>query len=160
MHSFTSHSTCPYSMSAEAPQDPNGRRYRSKKQRPCDVCRSRKIQCKLLGHEVVCEMCKKLQRRCTYISGPLARKHRGSSGNGGDSGPRVDLGPSFLEAQHNDPRLAEVPRSQTSHEDQHMAIDADPFWLEPDIQWSPRGINDALRTHWPATHGPPGLLVL
>lgn len=39
-----------------------------------------------------------------------------------------------------------------------MAIDADPFWLEPDIQWSPRGINDALRTHWPATHGPPGMI--
>ncbi|OIW31070.1 hypothetical protein CONLIGDRAFT_679807 [Coniochaeta ligniaria NRRL 30616] len=144
-------------MSAEAPQDSNGRRYRSKKQRPCDVCRSRKIQCKLHGNEVVCEMCKKLGRRCTYVLGPLTRKHRGSSANG-DNDARADLRPSFPATQQQDcPLPADISQSQTSHGHSHMAMEADPFWLGPDIQWSPRGSNDLLGMNWPAMQGPLGM---
>lgn len=146
-------------MSAEAPQDSNGRRYRSKKQRPCDVCRSRKIQCKLHGNEVVCEMCKKLGRRCTYILGPLTRKHRGSSANG-DNDTRADLGISVAAGQQKDgPVPADMSNLQTNHGHSHVAaMEMDSFWLGPDVQWSPRGSNDLLAMNWPAIQGPLGML--
>lgn len=52
------------------------RKYRSKKQRPCDLCRSRKIQCKLQGDKAECEHCQKLSRRCTFVLQPLKRTYR------------------------------------------------------------------------------------
>ena len=165
------------SMSDEVPpqqqHDSNGRRYRSKKQRPCDVCRSRKIQCKLHGNEVVCEMCKKLGRRCTYVLGPLRRKHRGSSANGDCRDSRSDLGPAFLEAQQQQEGSSTAAMAQAQAQargggggDSHMAMDVDPFWLGPqvqhlptstDMQWSPRGSTDLLGMNWPAMQGPLGM---
>lgn len=51
----------------------HGRKYRSKKQRPCDLCRSRKTYCKIQESESRCENCKKLDRRCTFVLEPLKR---------------------------------------------------------------------------------------
>ncbi|KAB5562894.1 fungal-specific transcription factor domain protein, partial [Coniochaeta sp. 2T2.1] len=122
------------------------RRYRSKKQRPCDVCRSRKIQCKLQGgNEVVCEMCKKLGRRCTYVLGPLTRKHHRGEGGGSANG-ELDLGSAFLGAQQDGgraPELAQPQQGQSGNGEAHMAMEVDPFWMGADMQWSPRG-SDAL----------------
>lgn len=63
---------------------PNGRTYRSKKQRPCDICRSRRVQCKSLqrqhdGTAALCEMCVKLGLRCTFVKGPLRKRYREGS---------------------------------------------------------------------------------
>lgn len=66
------------SVAAPAPVEATGRKYRSKKHRPCDLCRSRKIQCKLQNNETTCALCTRLQRDCTYVMGPLRRKSRAS----------------------------------------------------------------------------------
>jgi hypothetical protein len=52
----------------------SGRKYRSKKQRPCDLCRSRKTQCRILNGNATCELCKRLSRACTFILQPLRRE--------------------------------------------------------------------------------------
>ena len=59
----------------------NGRKYRSKKQRPCDLCRTRKIHCKLQADGARCELCQRLERQCTFVLGPLRRKYRARGGN-------------------------------------------------------------------------------
>jgi hypothetical protein len=51
-----------------------GRKYRSKKQRPCDFCRSRKSQCRILNGSTGCELCKRLDRTCTFVLQPLRRE--------------------------------------------------------------------------------------
>ncbi|KAH8168720.1 fungal specific transcription factor domain-containing protein [Sarocladium implicatum] len=58
----------------------NGRKYRSKKQRPCDLCRTRKIHCKLQANGAGCELCRRLGRQCTFVLGPLRRKYRARNG--------------------------------------------------------------------------------
>jgi hypothetical protein len=52
----------------------SGRKYRSKKQRPCDFCRSRKSQCRILSGSTACELCKRLDRTCTFVLQPLRRE--------------------------------------------------------------------------------------
>ncbi|KUJ13709.1 uncharacterized protein LY89DRAFT_687098 [Mollisia scopiformis] len=71
-----------------------GRKYRSKKQRPCDSCRSRKTQCKILDGDLACELCKRLNRSCTFVLQPL-RKERPTCVQGGAPKPqqhRLDNG--------------------------------------------------------------------
>lgn len=63
-------------MDAAPPPESNARKYRSKKHRPCDLCRTRKIQCKLQRDESACALCQKMGRQCTYVMGPLRRKTR------------------------------------------------------------------------------------
>lgn len=146
-------------MSAEAPPEPepNGRRYRSKKQRPCDVCRSRKIQCKLQGNEAVCEMCKKLGRRCTYVLGPLTRKYRGCAT--GDNTSRPDTVPlpagseQQQQQQQEDLARSDIPMQNTGDP---QSMDVDPFWLPPDLRWSPRAFSNLLAVDWSAVEFPLG----
>ncbi|KAH7024848.1 uncharacterized protein B0I36DRAFT_250687 [Microdochium trichocladiopsis] len=66
------------------PSNRVGRRYRSKKQRPCDLCRTRKIQCKLQSQETVCELCRRLSRQCSYVLGPARRREQPRPGSGGN----------------------------------------------------------------------------
>ena len=60
----------------------NGRAYRSKKQRPCDICRSRRVQCKSLQlpdgsrDTSLCQMCVKLGLNCTFVQGPPRKRCR------------------------------------------------------------------------------------
>ncbi|KAH8703573.1 fungal-specific transcription factor domain-containing protein [Talaromyces proteolyticus] len=49
------------------------RKYRSKRQRPCDLCRSRKSVCRILADNSVCELCKKKRKECTFFSQPLKK---------------------------------------------------------------------------------------
>lgn len=63
-------------MDPPSPTGRSGRRYRSKKQRPCDLCRSRKIQCKWQENERACEPCMRSRRQCTSLLEPLKRKRR------------------------------------------------------------------------------------
>lgn len=67
-------------MNDAVPAETPGRAYRSKKHRPCDLCRSRKIQCKIQTNQTTCELCSRLDRRCTYLVGPLRRKPRAGGG--------------------------------------------------------------------------------
>lgn len=52
----------------------HARKYRSKRQRPCDLCRQRKTQCKIPGSGGACELCQKLARSCTFVSQPSRRQ--------------------------------------------------------------------------------------
>ena len=61
---------------------PNGRdeprRYMSKSQRACDLCRSRKSACRVDKLGSPCRLCSSLGRRCTFDSGPVQRAVRKS----------------------------------------------------------------------------------
>lgn len=50
------------------------RRYRSKQQRPCDLCRQRKTQCKIPESGGACELCERLAHSCTFVLQPLSKK--------------------------------------------------------------------------------------
>jgi hypothetical protein len=55
-----------------------GRRYMSKSQRACDLCRSRKSACRTDRVGLPCRLCSSLGRPCTFDSGPLHRPARSS----------------------------------------------------------------------------------
>ncbi|KAK1594611.1 fungal-specific transcription factor domain-containing protein [Colletotrichum navitas] len=46
------------------------RRYRSKAQRPCDLCRARKALCNIPDPLQPCHLCKRIGRECTFVSNP------------------------------------------------------------------------------------------
>jgi hypothetical protein len=68
-----------------------GRRYRSKKQRPCDFCRARKSQCRILNGSSACELCKRLDRTCTFVLQPLRRERRQPGTGPGTSANQTNL---------------------------------------------------------------------
>ena len=53
-----------------------GRRYMSKSQRACDLCRSRKSACRTDRAGLPCRLCSSLGRQCTFDSGPVQRPAR------------------------------------------------------------------------------------
>jgi Fungal Zn(2)-Cys(6) binuclear cluster domain len=81
----------PVSMPPEPAPEQYGRKYRSKKQRPCDLCRSRKTHCRLLRSEATCELCKKLERRCTFLDAP-SRRPLNPRPDGRTDHPQPDVG--------------------------------------------------------------------
>ncbi|RFU34250.1 hypothetical protein B7463_g2069, partial [Scytalidium lignicola] len=63
--------------SAVAPaQAPLSRPYRSKRARPCDLCRSRKACCRIYIAPP-CGLCEKLGMDCSFIKSPSKRRSRG-----------------------------------------------------------------------------------
>ncbi|KAL3460123.1 fungal-specific transcription factor domain-containing protein [Aspergillus heterothallicus] len=54
-----------------------GRSYRSRKQRPCDACRRRKICCVREADAIACSLCRLRSATCTYQSEPNIRRRRG-----------------------------------------------------------------------------------
>jgi hypothetical protein len=64
------------------------RKYRSKRQRPCDLCRSRKTQCKISSFNAACELCMRLERNCTFVLQPLRKKRRQSETENATAGER------------------------------------------------------------------------
>ena len=107
-------------------QGRSGRKYRSKKQRPCDLCRSRKTQCKILDGDAVCELCKRLDRSCTFVLHPL-RKERPLPVHGeateAHAQPVVQSQNELeLEDVQEDPALAQIPHPE--HGDSDTAADA------------------------------------
>lgn len=67
------------------PDTETGRTYRSKKQRPCDICRVRRVQCKSLRQldgsrdTSLCQMCVRLGLNCTFEQGPPRKRCRDTS---------------------------------------------------------------------------------
>lgn len=45
----------------------NARKYRSKVQRPCDLCRSRKVHCNIPYPSQPCTLCERTRRSCTFV---------------------------------------------------------------------------------------------
>ena len=45
----------------------NVRKYRSKLQRPCDLCRSRKVHCSIPYPSQPCTLCERTKRSCTFV---------------------------------------------------------------------------------------------
>lgn len=59
----------------ETAASPEARPYRSKRQRPCDVCRRRKHACRLDGPPP-CTICRLLKTNCTFDQPPVKRRRR------------------------------------------------------------------------------------
>ncbi|KAH8682589.1 fungal-specific transcription factor domain-containing protein [Xylariales sp. PMI_506] len=107
------------------PTERNGRKYRSKKQRPCDLCRSRKIHCKIQESEAGCELCKKLDRRCTFVLEPLKRTglSRANTDRPNQSlvtQPLASDSPGMQSTQHR--------RTVPGDHDPNHAMDTESFW--------------------------------
>ncbi|KAL6353646.1 hypothetical protein LRP88_14144 [Fusarium phalaenopsidis] len=78
------------------------RRYRSKSQRPCDLCRARKVLCNIPEPGQPCQLCERTSRLCTFVGNPgkkqRDRTSRAQSGGGhvqadqvaGEDLPRLD----------------------------------------------------------------------
>lgn len=52
------------------------RRYRSKAQRPCDLCRARKALCNIPDPSKPCQLCDRTGRPCTFLVGTRRRPSR------------------------------------------------------------------------------------
>lgn len=114
-------------MANEPSNGPGGRPYRSKKQRPCDRCRSRKAQCRILDGDATCELCKRLARDCTFILQPLRKEPRPHSSGDPTAGQQAGQGRYGLEnSQEPSPLL---PMPQQDDYDFNMALDATSTWL-------------------------------
>ncbi|KAH6662254.1 fungal-specific transcription factor domain-containing protein, partial [Halenospora varia] len=53
-----------------------GRKYKSRKERPCDACRKRKICCTRDAYEKDCSLCKTRGESCKYVLPPNVRRGR------------------------------------------------------------------------------------
>ncbi|KAK2739366.1 fungal specific transcription factor domain-containing protein [Colletotrichum kahawae] len=58
------------SSAATDPTVAGTRRYRSKAQRPCDLCRARKALCNIPDPLQPCQLCKRIGRECTFVGNP------------------------------------------------------------------------------------------
>ncbi|TQV98987.1 fungal specific transcription factor domain-containing protein [Cordyceps javanica] len=87
----------------------NGRKYRSKKQRPCDLCRTRKIHCKLQADGAECELCRRLKRHCTFVLGPLRRKYRARDRKEDDAAAEMSQQRRASQDQLERPDLSDMP---------------------------------------------------
>lgn len=61
------------SSAATDPTVAGTRRYRSKAQRPCDLCRARKALCNIPDPLQPCQLCKRIGRECTFVGNPGRR---------------------------------------------------------------------------------------
>ncbi|KAL3428252.1 fungal specific transcription factor domain-containing protein [Phlyctema vagabunda] len=86
-----------------------GRKYKSRKERPCDACRKRKICCTRDAHEKDCSLCRTRGESCKYVLPPNVRRNRqpaslsrttsGSSGSSIPPRPVTNLNSSVQEAR-------------------------------------------------------------
>ncbi|KAM3420876.1 hypothetical protein BST61_g4113 [Cercospora zeina] len=53
-----------------------GRKYKSRKQRPCDACRRRKVCCIREPGDAACSLCRMQSQTCSYNLGPTPRRRR------------------------------------------------------------------------------------
>lgn len=63
------------------PQVNAGRKYKSRKERPCDACRKRKICCTRDAYEKDCSLCKTRGETCKYVLPPNVRRNRQPGAN-------------------------------------------------------------------------------
>lgn len=55
------------------------RRYRSKSQRPCDLCRARKVLCNIPDPSRPCQLCDRTGRPCTFVAVSNKKQRTGSA---------------------------------------------------------------------------------
>lgn len=67
------------------------RRYRSKSQRPCDLCRARKVLCNIPDPTRPCQLCERTGRHCTFVGYPNKKQKE----NGLTRQASVSANPSF-----------------------------------------------------------------
>lgn len=65
------------------------RRYRSKAQRPCDLCRARKVLCNIPDPSRPCQLCRRIGRECTFVGNPGRRQPAKASSVQLESPPSV-----------------------------------------------------------------------
>ena len=66
------------------------RRYRSKSQRPCDLCRTRKVLCNIPEPAKPCQLCEQTGRKCTFLRNPgRKQRERARGAQGGTPSPVV-----------------------------------------------------------------------
>jgi hypothetical protein len=70
------------------------RKYKSRKERPCDFCRRRQVSCKI-DVAPPCQLCQNHGRECTFVERP--KKKRRPNNLVGDSGNVTVLGEFALE---------------------------------------------------------------
>lgn len=64
------------------------RRYRSKSQRPCDLCRARKVLCNIPEPGQPCQLCERTSRLCTFVGNPgKKQRDRASRAQSGGTPP-------------------------------------------------------------------------
>ncbi|CZR58014.1 uncharacterized protein PAC_07904 [Phialocephala subalpina] len=68
--------TNPVAVRTAEPQVNVGRKYKSRKERPCDACRKRKICCTRDAYEKDCSLCKTRGETCKYVLPPNVRRNR------------------------------------------------------------------------------------
>lgn len=114
------------------------RRYRSKAQRPCDVCRARKVLCNIPDSSRPCQLCERIGRKCTFI-GKTRRRQLGKSPSAHASSQsphhsdsniptEVSLFPSVSPSQ-----AAAVQPPVTHHDDEGFPAQAD-IQLDQDLE--------------------------
>lgn len=70
------------------PQAIGSRQYKSRRNRPCDFCRSRKVACSIEA-QPPCGLCRSKGRQCTFVNGPGFRRRpvRPAQGENEDDDP-------------------------------------------------------------------------
>ncbi|CAK4008924.1 transcriptional regulatory [Lecanosticta acicola] len=67
-------------MERDANSPSHGRKYKSRKERPCDACRRRKVCCIREPGDGACSLCRMQNSSCRYDKGPTSRRRRPASG--------------------------------------------------------------------------------
>ncbi|EME83990.1 uncharacterized protein MYCFIDRAFT_173052 [Pseudocercospora fijiensis CIRAD86] len=63
-------------MELSSPNQNQGRKYKSRKERPCDACRRRKVCCIREPGDDACSLCRMQNTSCRYDQGPTPRRRR------------------------------------------------------------------------------------
>ena len=104
------------------------RRYRSKRQRPCDLCRQRKTQCKIPDSGGACELCDKLSQSCTFVLQPLSKKRGRPPETQSDSTQQRGMQSEF-DAYNGDPMSIDVGTFENT--ELQFDIDVDSHTMPP-----------------------------
>ncbi|OAA64951.1 fungal specific transcription factor domain protein [Cordyceps fumosorosea ARSEF 2679] len=115
------------------------RRYRSKAQRPCDLCRARKALCNIPDPSRPCQLCDRTGRPCTFLAGTKSRPTRCSPGrSSADDGAADSL------ADQTPLTASSFSRNDARGD---LVVD-NPTSLSPAFGGHPLGMDEMLPTQW------------
>jgi hypothetical protein len=104
------------------------RKYRSKRQRPCDLCRQRKTQCKIPDSGGACELCDKLSHSCTFVLQPLSKERGRPPETQANSAQQRGIRSEF-DAYSGDPMAIDIGTFENT--ELQFDIDVDPHTMPP-----------------------------
>ncbi|KAF2087637.1 hypothetical protein K490DRAFT_41715 [Saccharata proteae CBS 121410] len=104
-----------------------GRRYKSRKQRPCDACRRRKICCVREPNDAACSLCKMQKLPCQYESMPNPRR-RGQIDVGPSKGKGFEV-PNSFHTGRSVKKGSQQDRPEWIYQFVGLSGDQDPFVL-------------------------------